>query len=142
LAREDITMALITWNDSFSVNVKLFDEQHRKLIEMLNDLHDAMKVGKGKEALEKVLKGLIQYTSMHFSNEEKLMKQYNYPEFEKHKKEHNQLVLQVLDVQKKHQEGNAILSQDVMNFLKNWLRNHIQGEDKNYGPFFNSKGLK
>jgi len=135
-------MALITWSDTYSVQVSQFDDQHKKLIEMLNDLHDSMKVGKGKEALGKILKSLIQYTAMHFSSEERLMKQHNYPDYEQHKKEHNQLVMKVQDVQKKYLEGSTILSQEVMNFLKEWLRNHIQGEDKKYGIFFNSIGVK
>jgi hemerythrin len=99
-----------------------------------------MKVGKGKEVLKDVLKSLINYTSTHFAAEEKLMQANNYPAYEGHKKEHNQLVMQVLDVQKQLQEG-VVLSQPVMNFLKNWLETHIQGTDKKYGPFFNQKGL-
>ena len=134
-------MALLTWNDSFSVKVRQFDDQHKKLVGMVNDLHDAMKEGKGKEVLEKILNGLIQYTSTHFAEEERLMKQHGYPDYEQHKKEHNQLVLQVLDLQKNHKEGKAILTQSVMTFLKDWLQKHIQGEDKNYGPFLNGKGI-
>lgn len=134
-------MALITWSDSYSVKVKKFDDQHKKLINMVNDLHDAMKVGKGKEALEKILAGLIQYTSSHFTDEENLMKQYNYPGYATQKKEHSLLVIQVLDLQKNYHEGKAVLSQAVMTFLKDWLQKHIQGEDKKYGPFLNSKGV-
>jgi hemerythrin len=134
-------MALITWNENYSVKVKQFDDQHQKLIDMLNELHESMKVGKGKVALEKILHGLIQYTQNHFSSEERLMKQYNYPEYEKHKKEHNLLVMQVLDLQKMYKNGTAILTQDVMQFLKDWLQKHIQGEDKKYGPFLNNKGV-
>ena len=134
-------MALITWNDNYSVKIKQFDDQHKKLIDMLNELHDAMKVGKGKEVLEKILAGLIQYTGTHFANEERLMKLHNYPGYEQHKKEHNLLALQVNDVQTQYREGNAVLSQAVMTFLKDWLQNHIQGSDKNYAPFLNSKGV-
>lgn len=134
-------MALLTWNDGHSVKVKQFDDQHKKLIDMVNELHDAMKVGKGKEVLEKILAGLIQYTVTHFSNEERLMKLHNYPGYEQHKKEHNLLTIQVSDVQKKYREGSAVLSQSVMTFLKEWLQNHIQGTDKNYAPFLNSKGV-
>jgi len=134
-------MALITWNEKYSVKIKQFDDQHKKLIDMVNELHDAMKVGKGKDVLEKILAGLIQYTVTHFASEERLMKLHNYPGFEQHKKEHNLLSLQVNDVQKKYHEGNAALSQSVMIFLKEWLQNHIQGTDKNYAPFLNSKGI-
>lgn len=135
-------MALITWNENYSVKVKQFDDQHKKLIEMVNELHDSMKVGKGKETLEKILKGLVQYTEQHFSSEERLMKLHGYTGYENHKKEHNQLVMQVLDIQKKYQEGTTMLTQSVMNFLRDWLQKHIQGDDKNYGPFLNSKGVK
>ncbi len=134
-------MALITWNDNYSVMVNKFDDQHKKLIGMVNDLHDAMKVGKGKEVLEKVLTGLIQYTKTHFEDEERLMKLHNYPNYEQHKKEHNLLTLQVLDLQKNFIEGKAVLTQNVMTFLKEWLQNHIKAEDKNYGPFLKSKGI-
>jgi len=134
-------MALITWNDGYSVKVKQFDEQHKKLIDLVNDLHDAMKVGKGKEALEKILAALIQYTGTHFASEERLMKLHNYPGYEEHKKEHNLLVMQVIDVQRKFHEGGAVLSQSVMTFLKEWLQKHIQGTDKNYAPFLNGKGI-
>jgi hemerythrin len=134
-------MALITWNDNYSVQVKQFDDQHKKLVGMVNDLHDAMKVGKGKEVVEKVLAGLILYTKSHFADEEKLMKLHNYPGYEEQKKEHNLLAIKVLDLQSNLREGKAVLSQPVMTFLKDWLQNHIQGDDKKYGPFFNSKGI-
>ena len=134
-------MALLTWSDKYSVNVKQFDDQHKKLVNMVNELHDSMKIGKGKEVLEKILAGLIRYTSTHFADEERLMQQHNYTGYEQHKKEHNLLVIQVLDLQKNYRGGKAILSQQVMTFLKDWLQKHIQGEDKNYGPFLNSKGI-
>jgi hemerythrin len=134
-------MALITWDESYSVKVKQFDDQHKKLIDMVNELHDAMKVGKGKEVLEKILAGLIQYTVTHFADEDRLMKLHNYPGYEQHKKEHNLLTIRVSDLQRTYHEGSAVLSQSVMTFLKEWLQNHIQGTDKDYGPFLNSKGV-
>ncbi|KAF0219430.1 MAG: hemerythrin family [Geobacteraceae bacterium] len=134
-------MALLTWNDGYSVKVKQFDDQHKKLIDLVNQLHDAMKVGKGGQIIGDVLKALIDYTGTHFAAEERLMKLHSYPDYEAHKKEHNMLVMQVLDVQKKYQEGNAPITQNIMNFLKEWLVKHIQGDDKKYGPFLNGKGV-
>lgn len=134
-------MALFDWNNAYSVKVLQMDNEHKKLVGMLNDLHESMKVGKGKEALEAILDGLIKYTNTHFAAEERLMKMHNYPGFENQKKEHNILILQVLDVQKKYKEGSVILTQEVMLFLKDWLQKHIQIEDKKYGPFLNSKGV-
>jgi hemerythrin len=135
------SMALLSWSDSYSVKVKQFDEQHKKLIDMINQLHDAMKSGKGSETMGPVLKALATYTQTHFAAEEQLMKHYGYPDYESHKKEHNQLVMQVVDIQKQLLAGKAPITQTVMNFLRDWLVKHIQGVDKNYGLFFNGKGV-
>ncbi|AJE04362.1 bacteriohemerythrin [Geobacter pickeringii] len=134
-------MALITWSDSLSVKVKQFDDQHKKLVDMVNQLFDAMKSGKGNQVMGDILKQLIAYTQTHFAAEERLMAQHAYPDYEAHKKEHNALVMQVLDLQKQFQEGKAVLTQNVMTFLRDWLSKHIQGDDRKYGVFFNGKGI-
>jgi hemerythrin len=136
-------MALIQWTEKLSVGVKQFDDEHKKLVGMLNELFDGMMAGKGKDVLGKVLDGLIDYTKSHFANEERLMVTYGYPELATHKFEHDSLAKQVLEVQRKYKEGgSAVLSMDVLNFLKGWLEKHIQGSDKKYAPLFNAKGIK
>jgi hemerythrin len=135
-------MALITWSDKLSVQVRQFDEEHKQLMNFINQLHDAMKTGQGKQVIGDVLKGLISYTQNHFAAEERLMKAQGYPPYESHKKEHNQLTMTVLDFQKGFAAGTMPLSQTVMTFLKDWLTSHIQGVDKEYGPFMNGKGIR
>ncbi|MDX9703287.1 MAG: bacteriohemerythrin [Candidatus Auribacterota bacterium] len=135
-------MALIEWNQSYSVNVCEIDEQHKKLIALLNELYDAMKAGKSKDVLTKTLKGLIDYTVYHFGAEEKYMHKFNYPGYLSHKGEHEKLVRKVVDFQKEFEKGNASISIDLMNFLKDWVSGHIQGTDKKYSSFFNQNGLK
>ena len=131
------------WNDRMSVGVKIFDDEHKKLVGMLNALFDAVQAGKGKDALGKILDELINYTKNHFAREEDYMTKNAYPDFPAHKKEHEDLAKQVIEVQKKYHAGStATLSMEVMNFLKNWLIKHIQGTDKKYGPFLNAKGIK
>lgn len=134
-------MALMTWSPALSVKIKQCDDQHIKLVNMVNELHDAMKEGKGKEVLGKILNGLIAYTATHFADEEKLMAQHNFPELSQHKAIHETLVKQVLELQTKFKSGQAILTYDVMNFLKDWLVKHIQGDDKKYGLYLNGKGV-
>ncbi len=135
-------MALITWNEKFSVGVSRFDEEHKQLMNLINQLHDAMKTGQGRQVIGDVLQGLISYTRNHFASEERLMKAYAYPGYEGHKKEHNQLTMTVLDFQKGFASGSVPLSQTVMSFLRDWLANHIQGMDKEYGPFLTGKGIR
>jgi hemerythrin len=135
-------MALITWNDTYSVNIKKIDDQHKCLIELLNQLHDAMKSGKGNTALGPILTDLLNYTSFHFSTEEAYFQQYAYPDYARHKKEHDDLAQKAKGLQASHREGKLTVTIEVMNFLKDWLTNHILSSDKKYSPFLNSKGIR
>jgi len=136
-------MPLMQWNEKMSVGIDSIDAEHKKLVGMLNDLYDGMQSGRGKEALGKVLDNLIAYTAAHFKNEEKHFVQTGYPASAAHKKEHDDLTKQVLDVQAKYKAGAAgTLSLEVLSFLKNWLVTHIQGSDKAYGPHLKSKGVR
>jgi hemerythrin len=135
-------MALITWNDTLSVNVGEIDKQHQQLINMINDLDDAMRQGKGKTVLRKILAGLMDYTSFHFSTEEKYFAQFGYPAAENHIKEHLAFVDKVKEFMKRLEAESIGLSTDVMNFISDWLKKHIRGTDRQYSPFFHEHGLK
>ena len=136
-------MPLMEWTEKLSVGVGQFDQEHQKLVGMVNDLFDAVQSGKGKDRLGPILDGLLSYTKTHFANEERYMQQHDFPSFKAHKAEHDALAKQVLEVQAKFKAGaTAALSMEVMNFLKNWLVKHILGTDKGYGPFLNGKGIK
>lgn len=135
-------MALITWDDTLSVNVAEIDRQHRKLIEIINELNEAMKAGKGKEVLTRIIGGLASYTVTHFKTEEVYFDRFGYSETDVHKKEHTAFVEKVTDFKKKFETRNLFLTIEVMNFLSDWLKNHIMGTDKNYSQFFNENGLK
>lgn len=135
-------MALIIWKEAYSVNIAEIDNQHKKLIELINNLHDAMITGKAKEEMSKILSGLVDYTLYHFATEEKIFDQYDFPGSKAHKKQHNDFIEQVAALQKKHEDGERVLTIDVMNFLRDWLNDHIMGSDKKgYGPYLNSKGV-
>jgi hemerythrin len=135
-------MPLMTWTEKLSVGVGVLDEDHKKLVGMVNELYDAMQAGHGKEKLGRILDGLVQYTKMHFAREEKFFAQTGYADTAAHKQQHDALTGQVLDVQRKYASGlTATLSIDVMNFLRDWLVKHIQGSDQKYRPHLNAKGI-
>jgi len=134
-------MSLIKWNDKMSVKVEEIDIQHKKLVDLLNALHEAMLNRQSKEALGKIISELVNYAAVHFKTEEKYFDQFGYPETEEHKKEHKDFVEKVLDFQKGYEEGRLMLSMDILNFLKDWLYNHIMGSDQKYSNFFNRHGL-
>jgi len=135
-------MALIKWDDSFSVGIAEIDAQHKMLVDMINNLNDAMRQGKGKDALGKTIGGLIDYAGTHFLTEERYFDQFGYPGTLSHKKEHADFTLKVTEFKNKFDTGTVALSIEVVNFLSNWLQNHIKIVDKKYGPFFNEKGLR
>jgi len=138
----DRTMPLMSWSETLSVGVTALDNDHKKLVEMTNKMFDAMKEGHGADEIGKILDGLIGYVKIHFANEERLFAQTGYPNLAAHKKQHDDLTHQVLEVQKKYKSGaTGTLSIEVMNFLKDWLLKHIMGDDKKYGPYLNSKGI-
>jgi hemerythrin len=134
-------MALMEWNDRLSVGVREFDDEHRHLVAMLNELSDAMQAGHGNEALGTILDELIEYTATHFAHEEADMDRYGYPHAEEHKRIHQELVAEVLEIKGKFDEGaSATLSFEVLSFLKGWLLEHISQTDKKLGQFLLEHG--
>lgn len=132
---------LIQWNDSIKINVRVFDNQHKKLVALINKLHKAMKTGRTANSVKQILSELVEYTQTHFKAEEDAMRKHGYPDLAVQEKEHKALIEQVAAAQNKIASGNAMLSMEIMDFLKAWLVNHIQGEDKKYGKFFAEIGV-
>ena len=136
-------MPLMQWTEKLSVGVAVLDEDHKKLVGMVNELYDAMQAGHGKEKLGPILNQLVQYTRMHFAREEKFFSETVYADSAAHKQQHEALTRQVLEVQKKYAGGEvATLSVEVMHFLRDWLVKHIQGSDQSYRAHLNAKGIK
>lgn len=132
----------LEWNASYATGVSKYDEQHKILFTMINDLADAMQQKKSKEAVGRVLNGLAEYTVNHFADEERNFAQTHYPEETQHKALHKKLLDQVSELIGKFNAGEPLITQDVINFLQDWLINHIQGVDKRYGPHLNKSGIK
>lgn len=134
-------MSLILWNNSLSVNIKQVDSQHQKLVDMINQLHDAMKKGQANTTITKILNDMVTYTLVHFKTEEELFDKYNYSSKKVHKVEHDSFISKVEEFINDFNSGRKTLSIELMNFLTNWLSNHIKIQDKAYTSFLNSKGV-
>lgn len=134
-------MALSGWNSSFSVGVKSIDDQHAALFRMLNELHSAMMKAEGRNMTGDLLKKLVKYTQEHFSFEEKMMAQANYPELSGHRAHHRDLTKQVQEFLVRYERGDRTINIELLHFLSDWLTRHIQLEDKQYGPWMNRHGI-
>jgi len=134
-------MSLIIWNDSLSVGINSIDDQHKKLVQMLNTLYDALEQNHGKDVIQEIFEGLTIYTNKHFAYEEELFTEYNYPESASHIADHDTLIEEVMALKEKLENGDKKINIKVMSFLKEWLTNHILKTDMACSAFLKSKGV-
>ena len=132
---------LIDWKEKYSVFYDEIDEQHKKLVDMINELYDSFTQGKADDVVEDILIKMIKYTDYHFKTEEKYFEKYTYSNTEEHIKEHKKFVSDVTDFYKDFKNGSISLSYDIMTFLRNWLLEHIYGSDKKYALEFKKKNI-
>lgn len=125
----------ITWKDIYETGVPVVDDQHKKLIELINELYEAQKKGQGQLVIRDILDKLIDYTQIHFTSEEQLFENTAYPQIEDHKKEHAYFAGRINEFKSDQKSGNIILSLKTIDFLKDWTINHILGTDKEYTPY-------
>ena len=125
---------MFDWSNNYSVAIGSVDAQHQKLFAIARELHAAMSTGQGNAALGRILDRLVQYTAVHFAHEERLMRLHDYPDFAAHKAEHDALVRQVMTFQQDFNSGRVTITVQLLQFLKDWLQNHIQGSDLKYAP--------
>ncbi len=130
---------LITWDDSIRFGIDSIDKQHHHLVDLVNKLHRAMRNRAGKTVLGATLAELARYTVEHFQFEEQQMAAARYPQLENHKRLHEKLVAQVVEFQRQFESGSATVTLDLMNFLSDWLINHIKGVDRQYVPTLKGK---
>jgi len=129
------------WRDEYSVNINRFDNHHRQLFQMTNELYKAVDSKKEKKVIETVFRFLIEYSEYHFKYEEEVMTQYKFPELEQHKQRHKQLLNQVIKLKEGFKSRDIEIDTELIEFLKSWIIDHILDEDRKYTPFLNEKGV-
>lgn len=135
-------MTLVTWNNNLSLQIKSIDDQHKMLIDMINEFYENIVNRTNKENISTLIRNLKKYIMEHFSMEEKHMKQLNYIDFKSHKAEHDAFISKVNEVEDKLKSGKLVLSLEITSFLFDWLKNHIQVTDKKYSDLFIRNGIK
>ena len=126
-------MAYFSWIDEMSVGNRFIDADHRKMIDIINRLHDAMRARQGSQVLEKVLFDLIVYTKGHFQREEDQMKAIGFAGLDAHRQEHELLLGQVVARRQEYLDGKPNMSIEVAEFLRTWLMEHIMASDMALG---------
>jgi hemerythrin len=135
-------MAPMIWTEKMSVGVKELDDDHKQLIDLLNEAHEGLSRGQSREALEEVLDRLVEKTMSHFAHEEALFNRTGFPGAEAHRREHDLMLGTALQWHAHFKSGcPPFLSEENISGFESWLDNHIQGADMLYGPHLNAKGI-
>jgi hemerythrin len=132
---------LFPWKEAYSVKIAVIDDQHKRLIGLINSLHDALSDDAKKITAKKIFADLVSFTVTHFTTEESLMKNNGYADYADHKAEHDRLLAQLRNHQNAFEAGTAALNSSLMAFLKGWLAIHILGRDQKYSPVLRAKGV-
>ena len=134
-------MPFISWTERMSVDVKLLDNDHKKLAILITDLHDGIVAGHSKQTLERAFEGVVAHVRIHFAHEEQLFAETGYPDAAIHVREHDKLMVRVKDLQTRFKYDTETASyMEVVNLLKGWFFGHIQSSDQEYAPHFKARG--
>jgi len=109
---------------------------------MINTLNEALEAGNPQSVMQDIFDALIVYTMTHFTYEEKLFEKHQYARDQQHRDEHRNLTTQIKKLQQKMNQGDFMISIEVMAFLKDWLDNHILKSDMAYADYLIQHGVK
>ncbi len=129
------------WKDSYKVNILGIDNDHRALLDLVAQLQESVTQGCGREVISRALSNLVAYVKIHFGREERLMRHHQYPDYAEHKTEHDAFARTILEFEVDYQQGLSEPSQELLQYLKEWIVTHILGTDKKYESFFREKGV-
>lgn len=129
-------MSFVDWSPSFTVNSAALDQQHRKMLQIISDLHAAIFARTGPEAVSATIRELVEYSKTHFAEEERQMAAHGYPGLAEHRASHERLLKMVTDIENRYRQGGKSMAGDILGFLvSDWLVRHILDEDKQYAPY-------
>jgi len=128
-------MSYIEWSDKYSVGNSMVDDQHQKLMDIINRYHDSLEAQRPRDELVRIFDEVADFAVYHFRDEEALMAKIEFPKLARHQAIHRQLIDQVKKLRGELVAGVAGSEQQIRFFLKNWLTAHIVGIDTQYTPF-------
>jgi hemerythrin len=135
---------LVSWSPTFSVGVKIIDDQHKELLNLTNDLfnHSTGDPEQEAEYFNKVIHQAVDYVKVHFATEEKIMKATRFDGYTAHKQEHDVFVLTTVEAVKEFNVSKKINLVQFTRFLKDWILTHIAVMDKGYFEYFKKIATK
>jgi len=142
LAKKMTARRFLKWDDSYSVGVAVMDDDHKRLINLINQLQTAALYDTSDEYEKEAFDTLIDYTKTHFKREEDLLEKNGFPGLEAHKKQHQAMIDEVGNLVSEYQQNADVTIEKTIRYLKVWLIKHINGTDKEYSGFLNERNVK
>ena len=133
--------AMLEWSSNYETGSQIIDQQHQEVFKRINAYFDACEMGQSKQAVTSTVDFLAQYVAEHFSTEEQFMQKYKYPDYSEHKAEHQKLRDKVMGFYQKFKEGKVDVTVELIDFLENWLVDHLENQDQKYVECFKKNGL-
>ncbi len=130
------------WDEKYSVKVEEIDNQHKRLVELISKLYESINNQSTKEELGGILDELIDYAELHFSTEEKYFKKFDYENTEEHIQEHAKFAKKMTELKEQHSNNEIEISFELIDFLEDWLLDHVVESDQKYVDCFTTNGLK
>jgi hemerythrin-like metal-binding protein len=130
------------WGPQYSLGIKEIDEQHKQLVEIINELYHAFMKKELDDKLGQILDQLKDYTVYHFGTEEKYFNRYGYENKKQHVAQHKKYIAEIDKMVATYKEKPSAITYKLMNFLRSWLIEHIQGTDARYVKFFKQNGIQ
>jgi len=128
----------ISWSNHYSMGIKLIDDQHKGLVDFVNDLfnHSTGKEDEERAYFKDVIQVAVSYVKTHFATEEKYMLVTKFPGYAEHKKVHDEFILTVVQAVKDFESGKRLVLEKFAYFLKDWVLSHVAGQDVLYAQYF------
>lgn len=136
-----LSRQLIKWDEDMSIGIDLIDKDHKTLIKLINELRTATQYKVDDSLIDNIMEQLINYTKYHFDREEYLMRHNNYPDYENHKKLHEDMIKKMSECVHKYKSNPDNTIDDALKFLTDWLIKHIKGSDREYIPYLKDINL-
>jgi hemerythrin len=132
----------LVWEDKYSVGVVEIDNQHKRMFAVINELLDAINTGTTADHLGNIIESLVKYKIFHFETEEKYFRDFNYEEAEAHTAKHHEFNQKLTTLKEKHPEYTVEFAFELVDFLEDWLIDHLMVVDQKYKKCFAEHGLK
>ena len=136
------SLEIVVWSDVYVTGIELIDSQHKELVKLTNNLYKACLDGEGQKIFKDVMHQLIDYVKFHFSAELKLLEKSNYPGYFDHKKQHEDLIKNILEAVQNYDDSKKFMPNAFVRTLKDWVFTHIAVSDKTYAVYINDQKKK